>query len=186
MAMRLDKSSLDKHCYSPTVRDVFRKTWKELFIFLEANELEYSSELALYWATYLQHYTVQWRAFRRGIRLFEQYRNNGDINPSVIYRGRNNRAQELPEWCRGEYDNFIEEQQRKGFAASTISMNRVSVLRFLEYLSPIGITDWKQLTPEIIKDFHLSDLHLTSEGKNAYAAKIRQFLDQGDRADVRL
>ena len=123
MAMRLDKSSLDKHCYSPTVRDVFRKTWKELFIFLEANELEYSSELALYWATYLQHYTVQWRAFRRGIRLFEQYRNNGDINPSVIYRGRNNRAQELPEWCRGEYDNFIEEQQRKGFAASTISMN---------------------------------------------------------------
>ena len=177
MAMRLDKSSLDKHCYSPTVRDVFRKTWKELFIFLEANELEYSSELALYWATYLQHYTVQWRAFRRGIRLFEQYRNNGDINPSVIYRGRNNRAQELPEWCRGEYDNFIEEQQRTGFAASTISMNRVSVLRFLEYLSPIGITDWKQLTPEIIKDFHLSDPHLTPEGKNAYAAKIRQFLE---------
>jgi integrase len=177
MAMRLDKRNLDKHRYSPTMRDVFRKTWKELFVFLEANELEYSQKLALCWATYLQHYTVQWRSFRRGIRLFEQYRNNGDINPYVIYRCRNNRAQELPEWCRGEYDNFIEEQQRKGFATSTISMNRVSVLRFLGYLSRASITDWVQLTPEIIKDFHLSDPHSTPEGKNAYAAKIRQFLE---------
>lgn len=102
---------------------------------------------------------------------------NGDINPSIIYRCRNDRAQELPEWCRGEYDNFIEEQKRKGFAASTISMNRVSVLRFLGYLSSIGITDWAQVSSEIIKDFHLSDPHSTPEGRNAYAAKIRQFLE---------
>jgi len=59
MAVQLDKNSLDKHRYSPTIRKVFRKTWKELFVFLEANELEYSPKLALRWATHLRHYTLK-------------------------------------------------------------------------------------------------------------------------------
>jgi integrase len=176
LAMRLDKSCLDKHRYSSTVRKVFRKTWKELFVFLEANELEYSQELALCWATYLQHYTVQWQAFKRAIRIFEQYRNNGDINPTITYQEKRDRGLDLPEWCRREYYDFIEEQQRKGFAASTINMNRVSVLRFLGYLSQTGIIDWSQISPGTIKNFHLSDPHSTPEGKNAYSSKIRQFL----------
>lgn len=177
MAVQLDNNCLDKHRYSSTARKVFRKTWKELFVFLEANELEYSSKLALRWATHLRHYTVQWQSFRRAIRIFEQYRNNGDINPAVIYRDRKDRAQDLPEWCRKEYDNFIDEQQRKGFAASTLAMNRSSTLRFLEYLSQAGITRWVQVSPESIKCFHLSDPHSTPEARNAYGAKVRHFLE---------
>lgn len=177
MAMRLDKNCLDKHRYSLTMRRVFRKTWNELFLFLEANGLEYSAGLALCWAVYLQHYTVQWQAFRRGIRLFEQYRSNGDISPAIVYQEHKDRGQYLPVWCREEYEGFIEEQQGKGFAVSTISMNRVSVLRFLEYLFRTGVTAWEQLSPEIIKSFHLSDPHSTPEAKNAYSSKIRYFLE---------
>ena len=177
MAVQLDKNCLDKHRYSSTMRKIFRKIWKELFVFLEANELEYSPELALYWATHLQHYTVQWQSFRRGIRIFEQYRNGGVINPAVVYRDKKDKAQDLPEWCRKEYDNFIDEQKRKGFAVSTIAMTRSSVLRFLGYLSQTGITGWAQVSPEAIKCFHLSDPHSTPEARNAYAAKVRNFLE---------
>ena len=177
MAMQLDNNCLDQYHYSLTMRKIFRKTWKELFVFLEANELEYSPHIALCWATHLRHYTIQWQAFRRGIKIFEQYRHNGDINPAIVYSYKKDRAEYLPEWCKKEYKDFMIERQREGFALSTLHMYRNSCLRFIGYLSQSKIIAWNDISLEIIKNFHLSDPHSTSEGKNAYASKIRIFLE---------
>lgn len=83
LAKELGDTYLQLHNYSKMMKNVFRKAWKELYIFLEANELNYSYEIAIYWCNSLKNYTVQWKAYRRAIKLFEQYMNYGDIKPNI-------------------------------------------------------------------------------------------------------
>ncbi|HBM16602.1 MAG TPA: hypothetical protein DD381_09720 [Lentisphaeria bacterium] len=185
LSIQLSNDCLKKHRYSLTIRKNYREIWDELFVFLEANGLAYSQELALYWAIHMRCYTIQWRTFRRAIKIFEQYRNSGDINPAITYSYSRDRADYLPEWCQKEYKDFMAERQREGFALSTFHMYRNSCLRFLEYLIQADITAWEDISPEVIKQFHLSDPHSTSEAKNAYASKIRTFLEYlGDKCFV--
>lgn len=176
LSIQLSNNCLEANFYSLTIKKTYREVWDELFVFLEANKLDYSQELALCWASYMQSYTVQWQTFRRAIKIFEQYRNRGDINPAIVYSYGKDRAAYLPEWCKKEYKDFMAERQREGFALSTLSMYRNSCLRFIGYLSQAGIVAWEEISPEIIKNFHLSDPHSTSEAKNAYTSKIRIFL----------
>ncbi|MEA4901433.1 tyrosine-type recombinase/integrase [Desulfitobacterium sp.] len=168
---------IKRHRYSKTMKETFRKAWKELFVFLEANGLNYCQETALSWANHMQHYTVQWRMFRRAVKIFEQFRNTGDIQPEIVYTYRGDKVENLPLWCRGEFRSFILHKSREGVAASTIQMYQASCLRFLGFLDRVRITAWDRITPEIIKDFHVSDPHTTPEARNAYAAKCRGFLE---------
>jgi site-specific recombinase XerD len=173
----LGSTYLKRHRYSATMKKIFRKAWNELFVFLEANGLNYCQETALCWAKYMRNYTVQWKAFRRAVKIFEQFRNTGDIHPEIVYTYQRDKVENLPEWCRGEFRSFILCKHREGLAASTIQMYRSACLRFLEYLDQTGITAWDMMTPEVIKDFHLSDPHTTPEARNAYASKCRGFLE---------
>ena len=175
--LMLGNTYLERHRYSATMRKAFRKTWNELFVFLEANGLDYCQETALYWAQYMRYYTVQWKTFRRAVKIFEQFLNTGDIQPEIVYTYQRDKAENLPEWCRDEFKSFIQCKCREGLAASTVQMYRSSCLRFLGYLGQVGITAWDMITPEMIKDFHLSDPHTTPEARNAYAAKCRGFLE---------
>jgi integrase len=176
MAMGLSKSQLARHRYSFTVRKTFTRAWNELFVFLECNGLHYSQEIALCWAGLMRCHTTQWLTFRRSMKIFEQFRHSGGIYPSIVYSYKNDKADELPEWCRKEYRDFITEKHEQGLALSTIDVCRSSCLRFLEYLSNAGLSSWEDISPEVVKSFHLADLHSTPEAKNAYAAKIRFFL----------
>ncbi len=176
-AMQLNNDCMGKHRYSSTARKNFREAWDELFVFLEANDLDYSQGIALCWATYMQQHSIQWMTFRRAIKIFEQFRTSGDINPAIVYSYGRDRSEELSGWCQKEYRDFIAEKQRGEIASSTIHMYRSSCLRFLDYLSDAGITAWENVSPEVIKIFHLSDPHSAPEARNAYAAKIRTFLE---------
>ena len=163
--------------YSKTMIKFFRKAWKELFVFLEANSVDYSITVALAWACYMRNYTVQWKIFRRAVMLFEQYRINGHINPQTVYSYQADRIDALPEWCKVYFNSFMESKAKDGYMKSTLVMYRSCCLRLLEYVKNIGIKTWEEITPEIIKEFHRQDPHATPEGKNAYASRIRSFLE---------
>ena len=64
---------IEKCKYSKSMKKVFRQAWREFFIFLEANSLEYSRQSALAWADHMSRQVSQWKSFRRAFMLFEQY-----------------------------------------------------------------------------------------------------------------
>ncbi len=53
IARELGDNYLERYNYSKSMKKVFRKAWRELFIFLEANELNYSYKVAEYWCVKL-------------------------------------------------------------------------------------------------------------------------------------
>ena len=51
-AMNLSHVCLDRHDYSKTMKKVFHQAWRDFYIFLEANNLSYSYELAENWCSF--------------------------------------------------------------------------------------------------------------------------------------
>ena len=168
---------IKEYKYSKAVSKTFRQAWREHFVFLEANSLEYTRSGALAWSDHMSRHILQWRTFRRAFMLFEQYRFNGCINPRTVYTYQRDRAELLPEWCKADYEMFMQAKRKEGIAESTFNMFRSSCIRFIEYLDSIGIGDWGELTPEMLKEFHRQDPHSTPEARNAYSSRIRAFLE---------
>lgn len=177
IAKELGDTYLNRHNYSKPVKSVFRQTWRELYVFLEANGLRYSNKIAEYWCICQKSYTCQWRSYRRAIKFFEQYRTFGDIKPNIVYSYKKDPVSELPEWSRFLLLDFLSKKQKEENAVSTVAMYRSSCLRFLKFLDKEGIKSCAMITPEIIKEFHISDPHSTAESKNAYSVRIRGFLN---------
>ena len=168
---------IDLHKYSKSQRKVFFKAWRELFVFLEANSLNYSIIIALAWVNYMRRFTAQWKSFRRAMMLFEQFRTSGQINPQKVYTYGINRTDVLPAWCKEDYEAFYRLKAKEGLTKSTLDMYRSSCLRLLEYLHKSGINSWEAVKAETLKAFHRQDRHFTPEGKNAYSSKLRIFLE---------
>ena len=163
--------------YADTAQHTFHMAFKELFVFLEANSLDYSSGVALSWANLMSRYTVQWMSFRRAVMIFGQFLESGRIDPGRVYSYLPDRLMLLPEWCRTDYEVYNRLKEKSCSAASTLNMCKNSCLRLMEYLCSSGVSSWGQVTPEILKSFHRQDTHSTSEGKNAYSSRIRHFLE---------
>lgn len=177
IAKELGNTCLARHNYSKSIKRVFCKAWRDLYIFLEANGLSYSYETAEYWCICQKNYTLQWRSYRRAVKLFEQYRIFDDIKPNMVYSYKKNPVNTLPEWSRSLLLDFLSKKQKEGNATSTVCMYRSSCLRFLKYLDQKEIKCCASIRPEIIKKFHISDPHSTAEARNAYSVRIRGFLN---------
>jgi Site-specific recombinase XerD len=148
-----------------------------MFFWKPTNNLVYSYKTAEHWCTCLKNDTIEWKSYRRAMKLFEQYRTCGDINPSIIYTYKEDSINILPDWSRRLLLDFLLKKKKEENSVSTISMYRSSCLRFLKFLEQKKISRCAGISPEIIKEFHVSDLHSTAEARNAYSIRIRGFLD---------
>jgi len=172
--------------YANNTKLDYRRSLRTLSIFLEANSLGYSADIGYAWANHLSSCSAQWQMFRRAVMRFEEFRTTGRISPEKAFTCPDAGVEALPSWCRADFDSFMIECGRRGFAKSTLRMYRLSCLRLLEYLIAEGIGSWDDVAPEKLKAFHRQDPHLTPEGKNAYASRIRIFLHYlGENGRVR-
>ena len=168
-------SFLGKTRYANNTNLDYRRSLRSLAIFLEANSLGYSADIGYAWANNLSSRSTQWKLFRRAVMRFEQFRTTGSIahEKAPVYL---NAGAELPLWCKTDFESFMLERIRRGYAKSTLGMYRLSCLRLLEHLIAVGTSSWGDVTPEMLKAFHRNDPHSTPEGRNAYASRIRIFL----------
>lgn len=176
-AMDIFHIYLDRHGYSKSMKKVFHGAWRSFYVFLEANNLRYSYDLAENWCRFLKTGITQWKSYRRAFKLFEQFRLSGDIQPKIVYSYKEDSVNTLPEWSRSLLLDFLKTKNEEENSTSTISMYRSSCLRFLKFLDKKNVKSCTMISPGIIKEFHASDPHSTPEARNAYSARIRGFLD---------
>ncbi len=163
------------------VRTIVSKTksiCNALYIFLEANGLEYSKGLGNYW---LDHWKGRlnlryYNGVRHVLGFLNDYSEGKELNLLTHRMGNKRKLQRLPEWCKDEAIRYIRMKEEAGYARSSIDMFESSVSRFLFYVDSIGIRSFQDLNTEIILGFNLADKHRTIEGKNAYNSRIRDFL----------
>ncbi len=162
--------------YSTNIGKLDSQVVRDFRVFMDANSLVYSHDLALEWLEFLR---VKWPrakylAFRRVLLNINEILCTGTLSTSRFLSHKPKYS--LCQWGYDLLSQYLREREREGCAASTLDMIRNSCSRFLVFLDNHGITGEKGITPEVIKDFQAQDSHRTVEGKNAYAIKIRGFL----------
>jgi site-specific recombinase XerD len=169
------QSILKKQKYSSWVSSEYHRLWCELFIFLEANNLDYSSQIALLWGRIQKRFHIE-KIIRRSIELIERIKENENFKPQIMYLYNNDSHQKPQDWCIKEYENFMMNRQKQNLASSTIKLYRIACLRFLKYLSQNALTAWNNVTPQIIKSFNIANQSLATETQNTYCSNVRMFL----------
>lgn len=157
-----------------------------LLLFLEMHDLGYHQGIAEIWLEHEKtfHKGDGWKQARRTLFLFGLYIREGDVMPQSIHRTRRLLCETLPPWCQGMLRKYMTQREKEGWEKSTLNMIRSSVTRFCSFLVTAGLSDFSQLSAEVLKEFNLWDRHLTAEGKNAYNVRIRQFIRFLERKEV--
>ena len=170
--------TLRNHGYEDTVCSLWKITSESLYLFLHRNNLGYEKVIADIWYSYYNQgiSDSNLKMSRRLMKLYQQYVENGDIDPLTIFSYNPSSIDLLPSWCRSTVVAFLNRKEKEQKADSTVSFYRSSVLRFCNWLDKKEVHDFAQITPNHIKQFDIEDPHSTTEGKAAYNSRIRQFL----------
>lgn len=173
---------LDDWKYKKSSRKLYVNDLNWYFLFLELNHMEHSTEAVSSWMARLPEYPSQKRTGcsvkdRRchTVIMFEQYLQGG--LKKNINADRQRRSDSLPEWSRNILWAFVESRRLDGMANTTLDMCRSAGWRFFSFLEQAGISSPSEITPEIVKAFHIQDIHSTPESTNAYGIKLRQLLN---------
>lgn len=171
------QSAIEKYRYADTMRTCSLHTLTLLFLFLDMHNLGYTPKIAWIWYEEVKPLLKSnWAMSRRVLKLFEQFTQEGYITPQTTYTYKPTGFDQLPDWCKKPLSSFLNLKVRESMAKSTVDMYRSASTRFCFFLVKQGITSFKELTPEHLKEFNLTDTHETLEGKNAYNVRIKAFI----------
>lgn len=167
-----------KHRYNSHATVFARQFIEPLYVFLDMNELGYEPEIARIWLEHLgtKAFKTNCVSIRRMMDLFNQYIADGDISPGSVARYKPLMFDGLDEWCKNVLYDFLEQKEKEMDNHNSVKMFRVANTRFCMFLMEKGLKSFKELTPELVKDFNLQDRHSTARGKNTYNSRIRRFL----------
>lgn len=163
--------------YSKTARTSYDKWLGALYLFLEMNELKYTTEAAWLWyEQVIASGNSEHRTVKRAISLIDQRLISKKTDLSAMFLEKPNAFQRLPQWCRPDVGSFLDMKKAEGWEPSTLCMYRSSICRFCMFLDSRGIKSFAEMTADGIKEFNRDDSHKTPSGKNAYNIRIRKFL----------
>ncbi|MBR3429453.1 MAG: tyrosine-type recombinase/integrase [Clostridia bacterium] len=164
--------------YGKTNRNVTKYTLLSLLVFIELHDLGYHPAVAEIWLEKERSRKggSGWKQNRRILQLFEVYTLEGDIIPQLFFRQKPLLSDGLPDWCKSQLEDFLLQKKREGWESSTIAMYRSCTTRFCLYLCTKGLSSFSEVTAATVTAFNRADKHLSTEGKNAYNVRIRNFL----------
>ena len=164
--------------YGKTVLKSSRHILTLLYVFLDMHHAVLNDGIVWCWFDQIKPLLGSgWKQYRRSICQFLFFLETGSIKTDYIGDPLRTQHEDLlPSSLREPLRDYLLLLKREGWQPSTIAMQRSSNLRFCKYLKKIGIDDYSEVTPSIIKDFNLQDSHNTPEGKAAYNCRIRSFI----------
>jgi site-specific recombinase XerD len=171
-------STLQNHSYTGTTLYLARKALTALYLFLDIHNLGYLPEIVWVWFAEVQNAMGKsWKHWRRILKCYEEYADNGDIIPEKRYRYEPSSLETLPGWCREAISGFQNQILRKFRSAETADTAQYPCIRFCKYLINCGISAFDGITPDIINEFSRTDQHKTFTGRSSYFTVVRQFLE---------
>lgn len=156
----------------------------DLLFFLFYYNIPLTPANTLLWSKFVYENIVQDSGYRSiGIKFAEflqngaflfsnSYFNSSKSSPHLIER----QIENIPLWSKPMVDKYITYRKKLGYKSSTICMDCNSIYRFITYISKLGIESYELIKLEHVLSFASLDVHSTTEGRNAYIARVKGFL----------
>lgn len=133
---------------------------KALYLFLYRYGLGYHPEIAGIWFEEIRRTLGNsWKNWRRILRLFKQYTEEGIVLKGTRYTYRIDILDTFPEWCRIPVKSFMDRLIREFRSHSTARNYKFSCLRFCRFLITNGINGFDKVTIAHIRLFSLTAEH---------------------------
>lgn len=149
-----------------------------LYLFLEENNCLYSSEIALAWQEHISTRLPKSlnNALRRGIFMLNDYLRTGEIHTETYYGRFEKGMDNFPDWCKDGIQTYLGLKKLEGSTQGTLKTQRSQLTRFCSYIVNSGLNSFAEITPDILKQFNISDIHISVKAKNEHNITVRQFI----------
>ena len=174
------------HCtygYNLTaLRNNYTAHLQMLYVFLSELKIDYTWETSFYWADIMDAFPKS-----KTFSLMRQYcmdvfksflvrRNSFSIHADTISHRNPGKSEELPEWSGRLLDEFLLSSKREGKAPGTLGLYKTAGVSFFLYAQGQGVSNPRQITPQMVKGFNLSSARKSANGKNNYQSCVRRLL----------
>ncbi len=168
---------LDEKNYSYTVKKYARRSLTALYLFIDKYGLAYTPDVAMAWFHGIRECCgVSWKSWRRILRLFEEYYCNQYIQEGTRYLYSPARLEKYPNWCREAILGFQDRLRREFRKQQTVRKAAFPCMRFCSFILDKGLTSFKQITPDLLIEYCLSDEHATFKGRASYINEVKSFI----------
>ena len=158
----------------------------QFLVFLEMHNYGYHKVIVDIWLeNQKENYSHEkWAEFRRILYIFDLYVHEGDVLVNISFRNFFPQSELLPDWCKDELYAYLQVKKREGYKKNTLISIRSAVTKFCLYLVKLDLKSFSDISPQILKDFNISDVHRCITGKNAYNGIIRKFIRHLERKEI--
>lgn len=168
---------LQAHGYIGTTLKLAKHALTAFYLFLDIHDLGYHPDIVWIWFSEVKNTLgTSWLHWRRVLSFCNEYLLSGDIHPGGKYKYIPTIYDELPEWCKEAVAGLLEQKKREYRESGTLKSYRCSCASFCLFLIDHGYDSFKQISPEIIKEFSIQDEHSTFKGRATRFVIVRAFL----------
>lgn len=166
--------------YCKTCIFTSHRVYLDLFLFLDANSLTYTTSLWARWFNEMKRkHGKTFSHWTHSVEVLEAVLHGISIHEAVcnLYPKSKSHDDIIPSWAESYFLEYRASREKNGIGTSALTMDYSSIRRFSQFLDSKGIQCYEELTVSLVKEYLISDdTHRTTEGKNAYIIKIRGFL----------
>jgi len=169
--------------YNPmALRNNYTAHLQMLYIFLSELKIDYTLETSSYWMDIMDAFPKSktfglMRRYCMDVFIsFLAHRNSVSIRTDTISHRNPGKIRELPEWSGKLLDEFLLFSKGEGKAPATLGLYKTAGISFFLYAQEQGISGPRQITPQMVKDFNVSAVGKSSNGKNNYQSYVHRLL----------
>ena len=176
----IETKLLEMHYQENALYD-YKHIYKLLYLFLDYNCLEYNKEIAFVWEeNFIQNRDGNLK--KKAIRAILMIENTLDIK--IRFPSRKSRYMQLPQWCKLAIDDYLNGLHIQGRKESTLTSKRNDLTHFCMYLVDKKLVSLSDITVQLLKDYNLSDAHVSPAGKNLRNCTIKRFIQYLEQKKV--
>lgn len=150
---------------------------KALYLFLYRYDLGYHPDIADLWFSEIRNTLGNsWKNWRRILKLYKQYTEEGIILKGTRYTYRSDLLDTFPDWCRNAVKNFMDRLLQEFRSNSTARNYKFSCLRFCRFLLSNNINSFAEVTVAHIRLYSITDNHSTAYGRATCFMVVKRFL----------
>jgi len=164
------------HQYGSGMKQIIERVLCKFKNFLLVNSFLYSHEAALEWLEYLKTKLShsEHNNYRRVILCINEIVTTGDLKTRTFSSA--SPKYPLADWQNVLLEEYLLYRKQEECAVSTQRTIWASCSRFFAFLNHEGIENLSEITPELLKRYHLQSKHNSTRGKNLYSSQLRLFL----------
>lgn len=148
------------------------------YIHLDANGMSHTLNYAMSWLENMRDaFGVTWPQAKLVLTQLDDFVNDEDkFHVRVSYKCFGDPVEQLPIWCQDPVNGFLSSRTELPRDVATVQGDRFACVNFCRFLCRRNVTNFGEMTPTLVKEWHVSNADFSDSTLAGYTHSVRYFL----------